>query len=90
LDDLIANNRSSGNAEEIAEDIKRILAGSPTLSSADKRALEDLGFDLAQAGKHLQATYRGDPRYAFSISKTGSDHRGGKNLASTIVRKLFK
>jgi hypothetical protein len=90
IDDLIAANEPTGTAEDISEDLKRILSGTPSLGSSEKRALRDLGFDLTESGKHIQAVYRGDARYAFVISKTGSDHRGGKNLAAVIARTLFK
>lgn len=43
-----------------------------------------------EAGKHWKAVYQEDDRYTFTISKTSSDHRAGKNLASTILKKLFK
>jgi hypothetical protein len=55
-----------------------------------KRDLEDLGFTADESGKHVRVIFQGDPRYAFTISKTSSDHRAGKNLASTMVRTLFR
>lgn len=88
--DLLQSNTITGTADKLSSEIKRLLSGKPTLGSVEKRALEDLGFDLAEDGKHIQAIFRGDKRYSFAISKTGSDHRGGKNLAATIIRTLFK
>ncbi len=90
IDDVIAANQKSGNDSELSEEIKRIFASSGELSAASRRALEDLGFQVTEEGKHYKAVYRGDGRYTFVISKSSSDHRAGKNLASQINRTLFK
>jgi hypothetical protein len=90
IDDLISANQRTGTDEELAEDIKNALAEGGDLGAGRRAALEHLGFDIADAGKHAKAVYRGDERYAFTVSKTSSDHRAGKNLASTMIKTLFK
>lgn len=90
VEDLLSANKATGNDEEIAESVKRCFATSGELTTSNRRTLEELGFEIAEDGKHNCASYRGDNRYAFVISKSSSDHRAGKNLASEINRKLFK
>ena len=48
-----------------------------------------LGFDISSDGKHHKLTFRGDPRYTFSMPKSSSDHRAGKNLVGKISTLLF-
>lgn len=90
VEDAIAGNDTTGTAEEIAERIKRTFATSGELTGAARRVLEDIGFDIHDEGKQYKAIFQGDGRYTFTISKTSSDHRAGKNLASVINRTLFK
>jgi hypothetical protein len=59
------------------------------MDAKTRNALGRLGFDLTDDGKHYKAVFQGDGRYTFSFSKTSSDHRTGKNLASDINNKLF-
>ena len=90
IDDLLRTNKSSGNDDEIAEALKHCFAASGELTTSNRRVLEELGFEISEDGRHNRATFRGDSRYSFVISKSSSDHRAGKNLASEINRKLFK
>jgi hypothetical protein len=59
------------------------------MDAKTRSALAKLGFDISEDGKHYKAVFQGDGRYTFSISKTSSDHRAGKNTASDINKKLF-
>ena len=90
IDDILATNRPTTTEDEIESEIKDAFGVSGDLGAEQRRVLEDLGFTVEEAGKHWKATYQADNRYMFTISKTGSDHRAGKNLASTILRTLFK
>lgn len=90
IQDVLATTSRSGNDDDIEEKIKRCFASSGDLSSAARRTLEDLGFEIKDDGRHFKALYQGDGRYAFTIAKTSSDHRAGRNLASQINRTLFK
>ncbi len=90
IQDLLANAHPSGTAESMAEEIKRCFASSGDLTTAVRRTLEDLDFEISDDGRHYKALWQGDGRYTFTISKTSSDHRAGKNLASAINRTLFK
>lgn len=90
VDDLLNSNESSGTDEELASEIKHALTNSRGLDPSGRRALEDIGFSIEDDGKHYKAKYHGDNRYSFSISRTASDHRSGKNLASDVIKSLFK
>jgi hypothetical protein len=83
-------NKLTAAGPELEEEIKSAFATSGDMGQAQRRTLEDLGFEIEEAGKHWKAVYQGDGRYTFTVSKTSSDHRAGKNLASTIVRTLLK
>lgn len=90
IEGVLSNHTPSDAQAQFEGEIKAILEGSKNISGKAKRQLEDLGFVVDESGKHLQITLRGDPRYSFVAPKTSSDHRAGKNLASTIIQKLFQ
>jgi hypothetical protein len=89
IEDLIAANPVEDDSEKIAARIKELLSKGEKFGSSERRVLEDLGFVITDSGKHVKAVYHGDDRYVFSISKTPSDSRAGKNLVSTITNKIF-
>ena len=90
VDDILKENECTGTADEIEAEIKEVFRQSGDLGQKQRRTLEELGFECRKAGRHWKATYQGDNRYTFSIAKSSSDHRAGKNLASDIVKKLLK
>jgi hypothetical protein len=89
LQDLIAANPASGARQALENEIKSLLKSYQEMDSKTRNALARLGFDLSEDGKHYKAVFQGDGRYTFSFSKTSSDHRAGKNLASDINNTLF-
>ncbi|OYX11331.1 MAG: hypothetical protein B7Y20_10560 [Acidovorax sp. 16-64-162] len=54
-----------------------------------RSALQDMGFEISEEGKHYKIVFQGDERYTFTMPKSGSDHRGGLNLAGDISRLLL-
>jgi hypothetical protein len=90
IEDILIANRPTETADEFEAEIKDTFSQSGDLGTEQRRILEDLGFTIEEAGKHYKAVFYGDDRYTFTISKTSSDHRAGKNLASTILKKLLK
>lgn len=90
VDDILRENKCTGTADEIEAEIKDTFRESCDLGPKQRRALEELGFDCTKAGRHWKATYQSDNRYTFSIAKSSSDHRAGKNLASDIIKTLLK
>lgn len=89
LHDLISANPPSSARQAMEEEIKTLLRSYQDMDAKTRNALARLGFDLSEDGKHYKAVFQGDGRYTFSFSKTSSDHRAGKNLASDINNTLF-
>ena len=69
--------------------MKNLLRGYRSMDAKTKNGLIEMGFDVAEDGKHYKLTFMGDDRYTFTLPKSGSDHRGGLNAASDISRLLF-
>jgi len=90
VDDILTHNHLSKAESEISERIRSILTTCENLGREQQKNLEQLGFEFSDDGKHIQATYHEDPRYSFTMPRTGSDWRGMKNQASDIVKALFK
>ena len=91
LDDLLNANKEKGKseAEKLEAEIKSLFKTYRDMDARCRNALLQLGFDVTEDGKHYKAVYQGDNRYTFSIPKTSSEHRAGKNLASDITNKLL-
>jgi len=89
LEDLLNHNELTGKGLHIQNEIKSIFRTYVSMDSKARSALEKLGFDLSEDGKHWKAVFQGDGRYTFSIAKTSSDHRAGKNMASDINKRLL-
>jgi len=89
IQDLLQHNQAIGTAAAFEEEIKAIFKSYVDMDAKARTTLAKLGFDVSEEGKHYKAVFQGDGRYTFSISKTSSDHRAGKNLASDINNKLF-
>jgi len=87
---FLAANAPSDAAERIEEAVKEILSKADRVGPAEVKKLEAAGFEITDDGKHYKAVFGGDPRLTFSIFKTASDHRSGKNLASDICKRLVK
>ena len=60
-----------------------IFGGGGRLNKTAKAQLKDLGFIIEEDGPHYKIIFH-DPRYMFTVSKTPSDHREGKNMISQI------
>lgn len=86
---FLSQNKISGYTNGITEEIKQLLKTCTSLDRRTKSALLKLGFSISDEGKHYKLTFQNDPRYIFVLSKTGSDHRGGRNTCSEIIQKLF-
>ncbi|MGB3494846.1 MAG: hypothetical protein WBA57_19105 [Elainellaceae cyanobacterium] len=89
LQDILASNQMHGQRQSIEETLRSLLPGHRKMNAKTRRVLNKLGFTISQDGKHYKIVFRGDPRYSFSLPKTGSDSRGGANLLSDIRRRLL-
>ncbi|QZS45181.1 hypothetical protein K2F51_06335 [Streptococcus mutans OMZ175] len=59
------------------------------MSKKLRQELQKLGFKITDDGKHYKLVYYEDNRYTFTIAKTPSDSRAGKNNVSIISKKVF-
>ena len=86
---LLNANRCDNTVDEKRKRIKSCLHGYSKFTTAIKKELEDIGFSLSDDGKHVKAVFGEDQRYMGTLSKTGSDHRAGDNIAHDLIRLIF-
>lgn len=89
LHDLIKTNKTEDVANGLREEIKSIFKSYVDMDAKTKSSLTKIGFDISEEGKHYKIVFHQDGRYTFSVSKTSSDSRSGKNLASDINKRIF-
>jgi hypothetical protein len=73
----------------LRNELKDLLRDYRNFSSELSKSLQRLGFSVDRQGAHPKIVYRGDDRYTFVLSSSGSDWRGGLNAASEIAKKVF-
>lgn len=86
---LKANQLQEDPLKSRQEQLKRLLRGTSTINRIKQRELEDMGFSILKDGKHFKLVFQGDDRYTYTLPKSGSDWRGGRNAASDIGKLLF-
>lgn len=89
LRDILENNEYEKIRDSREKLIKNLFKDYKTMSSTLRQELQSLGFEIKEEGKHYRLTYYGDGRYKTTIAKTGSDWRGGKNIASEILKNMM-
>lgn len=90
LDDLLEANPVGERRSEFARVVKDALSTAKEIGNREIGELQRIDFSVTGEGKHYKAVFESDPRYTFTLPKTSSDHRAGKNLVSEITKKLFK
>lgn len=86
---LYEQNEPAIRGADFREQLKSLLRDYKSMDARTRKTLEDMGFGISDDGKHFKLVFQGDSRYSFTLSKTGSDHRGGLNAATDISRLLF-
>ena len=89
LKSIVAANPPTGEAEAMRNRLKSLLRDFRSMEAKVRSALQDMGFEISEEGKHDKIVFQGDDRYTFTMPKSGSDHRGGLNLAGDISRLLL-
>lgn len=89
LKDILENNEYRHILEKKREKVQKIFSSYTKMNAALRQEIKDLGFDIMEDGKHYKLVYYGDERYKTTISKTGSDHRGGRNMGSKITNSMM-
>lgn len=87
--DIVQGNNYTGLCEQRARSLKEIFQGYRTMTGSMKKKLEDLGFEITRTGKHYHLVYYNDSRYTFTLARSASDQRAGKNNAAIIAGKVF-
>lgn len=89
LQSLVSANPPTGEPEAMRNTLKKLLRDYRGLDTRVRSALQEMGFGILEDGKHYKIVFQGDDRYTFTMPKSGSDWRGGLNLASDIARLLL-
>jgi hypothetical protein len=89
LNDILQSNNYQRVGEERERIVKIMFKEYKTLTTSVRQQLQELGFEITEDGKHYRLTYYGDDRYKTTFSKTASDWREGKNMASTILKSMM-
>lgn len=64
--------------------LKALLAGYRRMTASLKHHLNDLGFQVVVGRKHLKVYWKSDYSRCCVISKTASDYKAGRNMASRL------
>lgn len=88
IDDILAHNTNHENGKKLKENIKKILSQYTQLDSKSRQQLENLGFTVEQGGKHYKLIFQNDKRYTLTLSRSGSDKKGGMSAATDFCRNL--
>lgn len=84
---MLEANPETGECERVITGVSEIFGGDGRLTKTTKAQLKDLGFAIEEDGPHYKIIFH-DSKYIFTVSKTPSDHRTGKNLISEIRAML--
>ncbi|NCB32443.1 MAG: hypothetical protein EOM64_00940 [Erysipelotrichia bacterium] len=87
--DLIKANGSDTACAQHAARIKNLMKGYSVMTSPIKSVLEAEGYSIREEGKHCKLLWHNDPRYYAIVPKSGSDVRGGDNIAREMIRKFY-
>ena len=82
---LLEANPQVGECARIVQCVHDVFGNGDALNKVGKSKLKDAGFSLSEEGSHYKLVFH-NPQYMFSVAKTPSDHREGKNLASDICK----
>ena len=90
LSDIIRSNGGFKNiGNEKAEELKKALKGTKSVSNSMMKTLKDMGFEISHDGGHYKLTYYGDARYLFTLASTPSDSRSGMNQVEGIIKLVL-
>ena len=88
LQQLAVVNKEKGLGREIFKVVKKVLSDGHTPRESDLARLRSVGFEIVSQSNHYKLKFRGSEKYWFSLAKTPSDDRAGKNLVSDITKTL--
>lgn len=82
---LLEDNKITGEGKEIFQEIDKVIKDKSTNSR--RRNLEKIGFVL-EKGSHDKYAYKGNSKYAVTISNSPQDNRTDKNSSSDFLRQI--
>lgn len=88
LSDLVSINAIKGEGKPIFDRLKAILSKGEILTDRDFRDLKELGFEITTDSTHYRLRFKENELYKFTIPKTPSDYRVGKNNVSDLTKRL--
>jgi hypothetical protein len=88
IEKLVAINKETGNGREIFAVVKSVLSDGQAPRESDLAKLRLVGFEVVSEANHYKLKFRGSEKYWFTLFKTPSDGRAGKNLVSDITKTL--
>ena len=88
LSDLVSINAIKGEGKPIFDRLKAILSKGEILTERDFRDLKELGFEITNDSTHYKLRFRENELYKFTIPKTPSDYRVGRNNVSDVTKRL--
>lgn len=71
-------------SNDLYRKLKALLAGYRHMTASLKRRLNDLGFQVVAGRKHLKIYWQFNRSRCCVISKTASDYKAGRNMASKL------
>ena len=87
---LKSNVIDDSKRKEIAENIKRIFKDYTGINGSMRSELQKMGFIIEDGGKHYKLYLKEEGKDIFvTLPKTPSDHRGGMNTSSDIIRTFL-
>ena len=89
IQDMLKRNSPQSNVEEKLKLLKTQFEGFRALTPPMRSTLGDLGFSISDIGAHVKLTWFDDDRYTFTLPKSGSDSRGGRNSFADLRRLFF-
>lgn len=90
INDILTNNPHSDFEQRVEKALCELLIDAKDIRRSDFTPLEKLGFVYEAGNKHHQVSFHGDQQLMWTVSKTPSDHRSGKNAVSDFLKRLFK
>lgn len=87
IQSLLEANPYVGECSRIMSEVRNVFSGDGKLTSAKKSQLKSAGFSVQEEGPHYKVIFH-DERYMFTVSKSPSDHREGKNMISDISKVI--
>lgn len=90
LEDVLEANGYTGAVEKKHETVKALLKGATGPTPKIQSVMKSLGFTYDPGtGKHGKFIYYNRPDFIITMQKTGSDYRGGMNLAQDIIDRFL-